>query len=232
LEKKVHKSRGLCLRCYSNYRYHLEKGTEKYKTRRRRYYEEHKKHINNQTKKWCKQNPEKRKEIARNWSRKNMKEMLNKSRFGGNKYKVLERDSYTCQKCGSKKNLLVHHKDLMSYKLRGMWGMRNNEIKNLTTLCNSCHTFLHHNGIKNPKKAPTKETHSFLWKPCPEERREKIRQTLLKKHLISPMKGKKHTEEARRKMSIAKKGLLQDRDSGGRYFKKRKKEDVSPSMAC
>jgi len=59
---------------------------------------------------------------------------------------VLERDNHTCQKCGSKTNLVVHHID----------GDDNNNIfNNLITLCNTCHLNLHrpknHNGIIGKK---------------------------------------------------------------------------------
>lgn len=60
--------------------------------------------------------------------------------FGGNREKVLERDNYTCQKCGSKYAISVHHKD---GKGRGYTGVVDNSISNLITLCNSCHQVTH-----------------------------------------------------------------------------------------
>jgi len=38
-------------------------------------------------------------------------EYHNQERFGGNKYKVLERDNYACQQCGNISQLVVHHID-------------------------------------------------------------------------------------------------------------------------
>lgn len=43
--------------------------------------------------------------------------------------KALERDSYVCQRCFSKHNLHVHHKNRAPF----------NELKFLITLCSSCH---------------------------------------------------------------------------------------------
>ena len=48
---------------------------------------------------------------------------------------VFERDSYTCQSCGSKHNLRCHHID---YSMLG-----DEPLHHLTTLCDTCHTALH-----------------------------------------------------------------------------------------
>jgi len=63
----------------------------------------------------------------------------NKKYFGGNKYKVLDRDKYKCQECGTYLNLIVHHIDGNG---RGKI-INNNNLNNLITLCNSCHVKLH-----------------------------------------------------------------------------------------
>lgn len=44
---------------------------------------------------------------------------------------ALKRDNFTCQNCGSKNNLQVHH--IISYELSGDY------LDNLITLCCSCH---------------------------------------------------------------------------------------------
>lgn len=59
---------------------------------------------------------------------------------GYSKWRIscLERDDYTCQKCGSKENLCVHHiKPYAQYpKLR-------TQISNGITLCQECHKYEH-----------------------------------------------------------------------------------------
>ena len=46
--------------------------------------------------------------------------------------KVLERDGWRCQKCGSLENLQVHHKIKRSHQ-------GNDALENLVTLCAYCH---------------------------------------------------------------------------------------------
>jgi 5-methylcytosine-specific restriction endonuclease McrA len=50
--------------------------------------------------------------------------------------RVLERDSWRCQACGSMQHLQVHH-----LKLRSQSG--GDEEKNLITLCAECHARMH-----------------------------------------------------------------------------------------
>ena len=59
--------------------------------------------------------------------------------FSGNKAIALERDGYKCTRCGATDNLAMHHKDGS-----GQTDNPNNDLDNLETLCDSCHT-LHHN---------------------------------------------------------------------------------------
>ena len=54
----------------------------------------------------------------------------------------LRADNFTCQKCGSKQNLQVHH---LTYERVGC-----ECIKDLTTLCKNCHSEVH--GIKEVNK--------------------------------------------------------------------------------
>ena len=51
---------------------------------------------------------------------------------------ALKRDKHTCVKCGSKKNLHVHHK-LFDY------GYAVDEVGHMETLCINCHGELHDN---------------------------------------------------------------------------------------
>lgn len=101
---------------------------------------------------------EKTKARARLWSkthprenrkRKYTKEQLTKKRdqylFGGNRLLVLKRDNYTCQICGSKEKLCVHHKDGNGRNVLAKY--KNNNLDNLITLCHRCHSNLHLNGL-------------------------------------------------------------------------------------
>jgi hypothetical protein len=72
---------------------------------------------------------------------------LDKRDFGGNWYKVFERDGGKCRTCGSTKNPAVHHID------RSGWGVspdkKNNDMSNLILLCGSCHMKLHRKSMKS-----------------------------------------------------------------------------------
>jgi len=50
--------------------------------------------------------------------------------------RVLERDGWRCQKCGSLENLQVHHKTFRSRQ-------GNDSLDNLVTLCAHCHIAEH-----------------------------------------------------------------------------------------
>ena len=50
--------------------------------------------------------------------------------------RVLGRDNWRCQNCGSMQNLEVHHKTLRSQQ-------GNDQEENLITLCDSCHLSQH-----------------------------------------------------------------------------------------
>lgn len=79
----------------------------------------------------------------RDWYLFLMRTRCNRLLFGGNKYKVLERDKNKCKKCGltNKEHLglygasiHVHHKDM---------NRKNNSMDNLITVCVSCHAKEH-----------------------------------------------------------------------------------------
>ena len=74
--------------------------------------------------------------------RSTFKENASRSAYGKRVYKYRD---YKCAECGSTKHVCIHHKD-------GNW--KNNDPSNLETLCNSCHTKLHHKRgdiIQRPK---------------------------------------------------------------------------------
>lgn len=73
-----------------------------------------------------------------------MNKALSKRCFGGNREEALQRDDYKCTICGNiGKRLAVHHIDES-----GKSENPNNELGNLQTLCQVCHTRLHRTGTK------------------------------------------------------------------------------------
>lgn len=77
----------------------------------------------------------------------NIRAYNNRNRFGGNRIKALERDKWTCVKCGMtndehklkyKRGLNVDHIDGRGSNLPKK--EQNNNMDNLQTLCNPCHT--------------------------------------------------------------------------------------------
>ena len=105
---------------------------------------------NEYARQWRKDNPKKSNAATRRYRQKNLEEcrrrgrecqvkLNNKNRFGGLKFKVLERDRYICQICkkdvSGKGLAVVHHKD---------GDKQNNTMKNLVTLCKSCHPKIHY----------------------------------------------------------------------------------------
>jgi hypothetical protein len=59
--------------------------------------------------------------------------------FAGNRSAVLKRDGWTCQTCGSKGPLVVHHADGT-----GRYSpTRDHTVEHLVTLCRACHARLH-----------------------------------------------------------------------------------------
>ena len=121
------------------------------------YHKKHKKKIRGQmkkaSKKWLLKNPEKALEVQRNYRKRNLElcrergrkcqlELNNKKRFGGLRFKVLERDKYKCQKCGKditgRYMACIHHVN----KNRS-----DNRIENLISYCKSCHSNYHY-GLK------------------------------------------------------------------------------------
>lgn len=56
--------------------------------------------------------------------------------------RVLRRDSWRCQFCGSMKSLEVHHQ-----KFRSRSG--EDTAENLITLCASCHSVMHSTSVSN-----------------------------------------------------------------------------------
>ena len=111
--------------------------------------------------KYCKNNPEKSKEITRKSIENNIKNIRerrkilhNEKNFDGLRFKALKRDNYTCQDCGITQeehlqkhgcSLIVHHKDGVGRDTE----KPNNVLDNLQTLCKKCHGKIHGKVKKN-----------------------------------------------------------------------------------
>jgi 5-methylcytosine-specific restriction endonuclease McrA len=83
-------------------------------------------------------------------------ELLLDERWKNKRRIILERDNHTCQHCGLKHNLQVHH---LVYKKGGVppWEYRNSQ---LITLCVNCHNEVHRTtkikSVGNIQKTPPK----------------------------------------------------------------------------
>jgi 5-methylcytosine-specific restriction protein A len=85
----------------------------------------------------------------------------NELRFGGNRQNALERDKYTCQKCGKTHHeavLDVHHKDKTGRNKKE----HNHSLENLITLCHSCHTKEHKEDTIMVRWRKRKKNRNFL----------------------------------------------------------------------
>jgi len=68
--------------------------------------------------------------------------------FNGMRQAILKRDNYQCIWCGTKRNLVVHHKD----KKGRCSKIKNNKKSNLVTLCKVCHIVVHKKELLQGKK--------------------------------------------------------------------------------
>lgn len=115
--EKKHNAKGLCIICYDKFHKSLPEvkvhRAAKLRERRRR-------------------NPDKLRQQLRDYSDRRF--------FGGNRQRVLERDKHRCTECGTKKQLIIHHKDGRG----GHDGLpANTALSNLVTLCRRCHIAVH-----------------------------------------------------------------------------------------
>lgn len=126
----------------------------KERERAKRQSPEGRKYDRERARRYRKENPEKYRAYHQQWYQANRERLLihgreyhsileNKERdrrtrllrkYGESSLGILEKDNYTCQKCGSKKDIHIHHID---------WNENNNDFENLIVLCNSCHRKLH-----------------------------------------------------------------------------------------
>lgn len=64
-------------------------------------------------------------------------------RYGENALNAVKKANGRCEKCGSKKNLVIHHKDNKGRNYVEKRLKLNNNLNNLIVLCVSCHSTLH-----------------------------------------------------------------------------------------
>lgn len=134
----------LCSKCYFKKNNQLPKTKERKRIYQKNYYQKNKEKCLSYSRKYSK--TEKYKDIKKRYDKKHRDDI----RFDGNREKVLRRDNYQCQECGTKDNLLVHHDDGKSARKNS--AEVNNELSNLITLCNSCHMKKHGGKDRNPCK--------------------------------------------------------------------------------
>lgn len=128
---------------------YYEKNREKIIEKHKIYDKEHALERRLYNKKWREKNIERYRERSRRYAKKHREEIKeylrgyhDNKKFDGNRNKILKRDNYTCQICGNKEKLIVHHKDeTINSKVK------NNDLNNLITLCRGCHFTVH--GLAN-----------------------------------------------------------------------------------
>lgn len=71
---------------------------------------------------------------------RNYNSYMKSERWRKLRLKVLARDDYQCQRCGSAKNLRIHH---LTYERVG-----HEALDDLITLCEACHSEIHRNDLR------------------------------------------------------------------------------------
>jgi len=93
------------------------------------------------------------------------KRYRNKRYYSNIRENILERDKYKCVKCGSTKNLCIHHLDESGIKGKQVKYKPNNNPNNLITLCKVCHNKEHIFILKTgnmPKYFKPKSSYNYL----------------------------------------------------------------------
>jgi 5-methylcytosine-specific restriction endonuclease McrA len=68
---------------------------------------------------------------------------LDSASYESLRQRVLRRDGWRCQSCGTMSNLEVHHRQFRSHS-------GHDSEENLMTLCAECHRNVHRGGVANP----------------------------------------------------------------------------------
>lgn len=82
-------------------------------------------------------------------------EYINSPKWKAKRQMVLERDNFRCRKCGTGKNLDVHH---ITYENIG-----NEPLDDLVTLCRNCHEEVHKYDFENKKFEAEGRSGDFLY---------------------------------------------------------------------
>ena len=75
----------------------------------------------------------------RNWDRVNYYDYMKSDEWKAKRLECLKRDNFQCQKCGTAKNLVIHH---WTYDRLG-----NEDLGDIVTLCKDCHKKIHENDL-------------------------------------------------------------------------------------
>ena len=65
---------------------------------------------------------------------------MKSDKWKAKRLECLKRDNYQCQKCGTAKNLVIHH---WTYDRLG-----NEDLGDIVTLCKDCHKKIHEKDLK------------------------------------------------------------------------------------
>lgn len=117
---------------------------------------------------------------------------IDEKRYGGNGLAVLERDNFRCVKCGSDKNICIHHKNGFS-----------NNLEDLTTLCRKCHANLGVDAQENvTSNALTVTCNADVTKCNTEKEKEKEKDIDIEKEIY---KERKEEKKSHSKQTVDKK---------------------------
>lgn len=78
-------------------------------------------------------------EYDENWNKVKYHDYIKSDKWKAKRLECLKRDNYQCQKCGTAKNLVIHH---WTYDRLG-----NEDLGDIVTLCKNCHKKVHENDL-------------------------------------------------------------------------------------
>ena len=78
-------------------------------------------------------------EFDKDWKKVKYHDYIKSDKWKAKRLECLKRDNYQCQKCGTAKNLVIHH---WTYDRLG-----NEDLGDIVTLCKNCHKKVHENDL-------------------------------------------------------------------------------------